>query len=123
MVSSVTFPNIVSDKGGRSSSILLKRPASVRLVINDLIEKISLENCIISLKVLFLYCVLYISEMRIVFKLEAFGLSESSEGFVSLNFMLWGQFNRSLRNYVAIIFNSSHVIMKSIDFFQINSNN
>ena len=54
-------------------------------------------------------------------KLEAFRSRESSESFVSLNLMLWSQFDWSLRDYMAIILNSSHVVKKSIDLFQVNS--
>ena len=54
-------------------------------------------------------------------KLEAFCCREASEGFVSLDLVLWSQLDRSLWDDMAIVFDGSHVVEKPVDLLKVNS--
>ena len=59
--------------------------------------------------------------MRVVAKLEALRRWKASESLVPLHLMLWSQLNSTLRDYMAIVLNSSHVVKEPIDLFKVDS--
>ena len=103
--------------------VFLECPAALWLVAVDFIEEVSLEDGIVGLKVLLLLLILDVSKVRVVLKIEAFACLKTSEGLVSLHLVGKGQFHRAVRDDVAIILNSSYMIVKPIDLFQVNSDN
>ena len=102
--------------------VLLECPATLGQVGVHLIEEVSLEDGIVSLKVLLFGLVLHVSEVRVVGEVEALVWGKASESFVSLHFVGEGQLHRSVRDDVAVILNCSNVVVKPVNFFQVNSN-
>lgn len=61
--------------------------------------------------------------MTVIFEIKAFIFIEAAKCFISLNFVIFIESHRSLWNNMAIVFNCSDMIMKSINFLEINLNN
>ena len=114
VVGSESSPHVVPDDGCLSIGVFLDAPAAEGLIVRDLVQEISLENCVVCFKSYLFGFVLHVSKVREAIKLEAFVLGEASEGDISLNLVILGQTEGSLRADLAVVLNSEHSVEKTI---------
>ena len=106
MVGCEASPNIVSYNGNLIGCVFLNAPAALRKIAHNIIQEVSLENCIIFKQHLLLDIVLAVSEVRVVIDSKDFLGIETSESDVSLDFMGLSKTVGTLRANLAVILNS-----------------
>lgn len=92
-ISSESLPHIIADVCYSSVTIVLDRPAALWQVTSATVKEVFLEYSIISLEIIFLYLILYISEVGIALKIEALRSSKSVESFITADLMGWSEFH------------------------------
>ena len=101
MERSVTLPDIISNNGHFPGVVFLQGPASFGLIMDNVVEEISLEYGVICFKTFFLGWVLHISKVRIKLKFETFMIWQTNEGFILVNLMLKCQLHGPLGDNMA----------------------
>lgn len=114
MVGSVARPDVVSDDGHLAARVFLDAPHSRGKVLAHLIQEVWLENSVVSQQQLFLLIRLHIPEVRVGLKGEAFVARQSSESYISLNFVGLSHAKGSLGNDLAVVLDRQHCVEESV---------
>ena len=102
------WPQLVPKQSNSPRWIFLDWPAANWLIICEIIQEVSLVNCVILLQALFLIFLLNISEMGVRWNDECFFNRQTSKCFILVYLVVHGQFECALWYNVRVIFNGSH---------------
>ena len=114
MVSCEASPNIVSYNGNFIGCVFLNAPAASRQIGRNVIQEVSLENCIIFKQHLLLDIVLAVSKVRVAIDSKDFLGIETSECDVSLDFVGLSEAIGTLRADLAVILDSHDCVKKTV---------
>lgn len=91
-----------------------------RAVGLDVVEEVWLEDDIILLKSLLLVFALHVAEVRVASDREGLIKAQATEGLIPCDLVGSGQLEGTVRDYLAIVLNSAHEIVHSIDLLEVN---